>query len=184
MNSLTEEKAFFCRVCKNAKNGIKIVTGRNNPFYALNADRKAVRKQWDKSLANLTNKYGKQEQTLDVFLRDVQLLKKEMNAKFPGAFARGEFHFIDALRSLSVVIKYRWCCEKDYPNYPKPPQCPITKPILDYLQSDYIYYEDKKITKQVVLKIYQRIKQEADKHESHDIAIWELYNYNELKRNQ
>lgn len=116
---------------------------------------------------------------MEVFLRDVQLLKREMNANFPNAFARGEFHYIDALRSLSVVIKYRWCNKEDYP---KPPRCPITKPILVQVKSKYANYEDKKITRQVVLDIYDRFQKEAEKHEPKDIAIWELYAYNSLKK--
>lgn len=184
MKEIKDEKAFFCRNCKNAKNGIQVVTGRNHPFYAHGADRKAIRKHWDECLTELTKKYGIHTQTIDVFLEDVQLLKEKMNSKFPKAFARGEFHYIDALRSLSVVIKYRWCNEKDYPNYPKPPQCPITKPILNHLKSEYCNYEDREISKQVVVDIYDRFQVEADNHESKDLAIWELCFYNSLKRNQ
>lgn len=181
MNTLKYEKQYFCDKCKYAKNGIKVVTGRNNPFYAEGADRKAIKSYWKKRLDTITAKYNT-EQSTEVFFKDVQSLMKTMNSEFPNGFARGKFHYIDALRSISVILKYRWCKEDQYPNYPMPPRCPISKPILRTIGSNYSEYVDNQIKKKDVLSIYSEFQIEANKQDPKDISIWELRTYNKITR--
>ena len=186
MTSIDTEKKYFVEKCKFAKNGIKIVTGRNDRFYKTNnlIKRWKIKKAWREKVQNLLSNYDT-ERTKEQFLEDVSLLHEEMNRSFKGEFYRGDFSYYEALMSLSAALKYKWCSDN---SCTKPPLCPINSDVRRILKKEWGALPNRDITKDIIDEIYECII-ERDKEldvaiQGISIAEWELCIYNDILRKQ
>ena len=108
----------------NACRGLKAATAHIKT-YTANADRIAIKTAWVDKINEIAGRYAG-ERTLEEYVNDVRELQTYMNVRFPDSFYEGEFSFARAQKSLSVVLKYRWC----HGDIVMPPACPIDRKVL------------------------------------------------------
>ena len=182
MKSIDAEKEYFKKKCKYAKNGVKVVTGRNDRFYKSNSPitRWKIRKFWREKVRCYLKHY-KKEQDQSFFLKNVSELQSDMNKEFKGEFYRGDFSFYEALMSLSTALKYKWCTDKECAI---PPLCPINKDVRGFLNEDWGALPNRDISEKTVRAIYENISQRDFGKDvgikGVSIAEWELCVYNDI----
>ena len=138
-----ELKESFLQRNQIAETGIPAAI-RRNKLYADNIGhekKQEIIDYWRKQLDILAKKY-KEEQSRETFLKDVKHLVENMNKKFGDSFSSTKFRFSHAQKSLSVLLKYRWCKGV----ISRPPVCPIDRNVLHEMHSPYKYWSWTKLS--------------------------------------
>lgn len=146
----------------HACRGLKAATGHVK-FYAdgLTAQQRFfIKESWVAHMDILAEQY-ENVQTKETFLADVRELSRYMTEEYPDAFAEGCFSFARAQKSLSVVLKYRWCLGR----ITMPPLCPVDRGVLRRLGAPYNTWKWTEMTEQQYLQVYDQLKVLADNQE-------------------
>lgn len=135
----------------HARRGLKAATGHVQ-FYALNLtvmQGNEIRRAWVNKINEIAERYANSRLFGD-YISDVHELQNYMNHSFPNAFHEGSFTFARAQKSLSVVLKFKWC----HGDITMPPSCPIDKGILDRLGQPYNTWNWTEISENQFLSAY------------------------------
>ena len=165
-----ELKDSFLRRNQLAETGIPAAV-RRNKLYADNVSsqkKNEIVNYWREQLEELAKKYSK-EQTRDTFVQDVRNLMHKMNANFKGSFASSGFRFSHAQKSLSVLLKYRWC----EGIIERLTICPIDRNVLGKMTTPYKYWSWTKLSDDNYLRVYTELERMA-KEKKCSVAQMEL----------
>ncbi len=165
-----ELKESFLSRNQLAETGIPAAV-RRNKLYADNISsqkKNEIVNYWRKQLEELSKKYSK-EQTRETFVTDVKNLMEKMNAKFKESFASSGFRFSHAQKSLSVLLKYRWC-EGEIEGLPI---CPIDRNVLGKMTTPYKFWSWTKLSEENYLRVYTELERMA-KESKCSVAQMEL----------
>lgn len=163
------KKSFLSRN-QLAETGIPAAV-RRNKLYADNIssqEKTEIVRYWSKQLSVLAKKYS-QKQTRETFVQDARDLMHKMNLKFKDSFASSGFRFSHAQKSLSVLLKYRWCKEE----IAEPPICPIDRNVLRKMPSPFKYWSWTKLSEDNYLRVYTELERMAEKKDC-SVAQMEL----------
>ena len=98
---------------------------RKNPLFLNNEDHRDITNFLLSRLNEISEKY-KYEQKLEQYITDTSFLICEMERMYSNRFIDGKFKLSHSQKTLSVYLKYRWCCGTNY----TPPACPIDRNVL------------------------------------------------------
>ena len=176
-------KDSFCSKNRKARNGKQIVIGNGYRRFYKDGYQKKISKSWTDEMEIILNKYIDRQSEI-TFYEDVNRLHRAMNNAFPDGFERG-FNYIDALRSLSAALKYRWCNDKEFKEFPEPPLCPISKPhLVEYFPNErFSKIPLSQIKEKEAKEIFKHFKARA-KDKSNpmqmSVAVWELITFDKI----
>jgi hypothetical protein len=108
-------------------------------------------------------------QSKETYLADVRGLSRFMTEEYPEAFAEGCFSFARAQKSLSVLLKYRWCIGQ----IATPPLCPVDRRVLKGMGAPYNTWKWTELTEQQYLHAYDHLQVLAD-NQNLSVAQMEL----------
>jgi hypothetical protein len=122
-------KVSFLSRNPNIRDGIPAAVQHNHLYARISPQSKQeFHSFWRACLNNLVQKYEMQ-QSLITYLTDVFCLRKQMNDQFSDVFCETGFRLSHAQKSLSVLLKEKWCRNE----IPAPPLCPIDRNVLNEL---------------------------------------------------
>ncbi|MBR4568127.1 MAG: hypothetical protein IKO24_00085 [Bacteroidales bacterium] len=147
-NQFIDDNPHACRGLKAATAHIKT--------YTANADKTAIKTAWVDEINEIAGRYSG-ERTLEEYVNDVRELQTYMNDRFPDSFYEGEFSFARAQKSLSVVLKYRWC----HGDIVMPLACPIDRKVLHHMGCPFDTWNWAEMTEDQFSCAYARLREVA-----------------------
>jgi hypothetical protein len=189
MQQLELKEAFLNRYNPNrtiqqcVSSGLNAALGHNS-LYSPNIGndlKQQVRQEWSDYLLKLKDQY-KSEQTVQIYYKSIEDLKKHMNERFaqkafrltPHPIYKTDpgFRISHAQKSISVFLKHLWCMGE----IATPPQCPVDSIILGKVG---LRYPDTKWGYVNSIEEHQKKIDFLQKAASNvPLAEWELANFN------
>lgn len=132
-------RAYYCDLGSAEHLGV-IAAYQRSHLYTPGLNNLDIHEYWEAQLKFLAQKYKTLDQTVDVFVKDIIQLKRNMNETFPGRFNNGttgydnEFRIAHAQKSLSICLKHLWI-RGELGNH-VPPVCPVDGVVLKYAHNN------------------------------------------------
>jgi hypothetical protein len=122
---------------------------------------------------------------VDTFVKDILLMRIEINDKFSKIFVEGGIRLAHCQKSLSVYLKYKWC--QGLMGTCMPPVCPIDSMVLGEAikkdKKDIIRLNERSWTaiddENALRSIYEVLENDTEVKDCGGMALWELKKFNQ-----
>ena len=164
---------------------------KNNHVYKESVNKKAIIDFWKSKLLEFVFKYKDKLKNRRFFFLCVKNLKNDIDSKFSDSFEGNGIRIAQCHKSLSVFLKWLWCCNLiDF----EPPVCPIDRTVLNHCRKKLYRSDSKDI--QIINKVFDcggwgrindiqeyknldKVIQKLSKREELSPSVWELSIFNE-----